>query len=179
VMTIDLVPTLLAALDVPPPPGLQGENLMPWIRGESDGPDPERMRVSQTKTAFAVSFGDRWKVMARIENDELKRQGLYDLQDDPEETRNLYDTPEGRATFNRLMKRFLDWRAETHADDERFKATVLQTSDPEADLQLLQALGYVGEDGKADDGADEGDASKKGAVDDHYGYEVDEEDGAE
>jgi len=150
VMTIDIVPTLLSALGVPAPEGIQGEDLLPWIRGDSEGPEHGRMRVSQTKSTYSVRFGGRWKLVVRFEDDTLSRQALYDLRADPREKVNLYETPAGEERYDKLLDRFMKWRADTAADDVRFRGPSEESVDPEGDQRLLHALGYTGDDGTED-----------------------------
>ena len=173
-MSIDLLPTLLSALGVVAPEGLQGENLLPWIRGEAEGPEAERMRVSQTKVTYAVHFGERWKITARFKDDTIQAQGLWDLIEDPHEDVNLYHlNEEGEAKYDELLDRFLKWRAETSADDLRFRGKSEESNDPESDLRLLEALGYVGDDGsEGDDASEDGEAgAADGDLDAYDDYE--------
>ena len=109
------------------------------------------MRVSQTKVTYAVHFGKRWKITARFADDTIQNQGLWDLIEDPDESENLWRRDEeGVAKYEELLDRFLTWRGETSEDDTRFRGKAEASDDPEGDLQLLQALGYVGEDGESE-----------------------------
>lgn len=93
VANIDVAPTLLEAARVPVPRGLDGRSFWPVLRGESAASRTELLyeyfwerNFPQTPTLHALR-GDRYKyvhVQGVWDIDEL-----YDLQEDPGETRNL------------------------------------------------------------------------------------------
>jgi arylsulfatase A-like enzyme len=172
VSLVDLAPTLAelaglpdfrAAGPVPDTVGVQGESLAALVRDPPARPKPravfcekiERADLDGTVQQKAVRLGD-WKAIRRYghvttdDGRELKllSEELYDLAQDPGETRNLADSPPPGAPLAwlqaELMRfasaevRFEDLAAQLAAQDER-----LQTEDPEA-WRILEQMGYVG-----------------------------------
>ena len=149
VQHVDLVPTLLSALGAAPPPGLQGIDLMPLVRGEAQPVGAERMRVSRVgvfPNQVAVRFGKRWKIMFEERSNGPHQPRLFDLRKDALERTNLARTEEGRPRFDEIYARYQAWRESTREDDVRFGAREGAALDSPADLEALRALGYVGDD---------------------------------
>jgi arylsulfatase B len=89
VSALDVVPTALAAAGAPRPPGLDGVDLLPYLRGgEPRGPLFWRMGG-----AAAVRMG-RWKLV-RLRAGEPFR--LFDLESDPKETADRSGEEGGRV----------------------------------------------------------------------------------
>lgn len=146
VRTIDILPTLLEALELTGPP-MEGVSMLALARG---GPDdgrvayadalnlldahaPQKMRPEYDDNLFCAQDG-RWKLIwheTRPENVEL-----FDFESDPEELRNLAEQhPEQVAR----LKAFLDERR------------AMEVQPPEAgakapDKGALKELGYIGEE---------------------------------
>ncbi|WP_392449587.1 sulfatase [Edwardsiella piscicida] len=105
----DLLPTLCDYAGLTPPPGLYGRSLMPILRGEQ--PDGWRDEViTQWNTDRNVDVQparmlrtERYKYILYKENEEDE---LYDLQQDPGETRNLAHSPAHQAERQALRARF-------------------------------------------------------------------------
>lgn len=99
--TIDVGPTILAQAGCAPAPAMAGVNL-----AEADEPRP---------VTFAESHNCK-QVMARTKTRKLilypERDGafLYDLEKDPYELNNVYDTEEYREDVAQLTKAIDDWR---------------------------------------------------------------------
>ena len=102
VQTIDLAPTLLSLLGLPRGPFMQGTDLGPLIAGDAPG---------FRGTAFSEAIGeriakrmvrrDRWKLIHDMASTAYE---LYDLANDPKETRNLYgEEAETAAVLRELM----------------------------------------------------------------------------
>ncbi len=133
-MSIDILPTLLALLEIPfLPNSFQGKNLF------SLPPDQPRKLYSVavklfTKTPIrkAMVQGE-WKF---IEFDDPTRNVLFNIRKDGEEMRNLLGTPEDRSEID-WVREISEWyqRYET-ADFSDFKLTPEQ-------LKRLESLGYV------------------------------------
>lgn len=152
VQHIDLLPTLLASLGVEAPEGVQGMDLMPLIRDQISIPAP-RMRITQIGKRVAVRFADGLKIVAGPDDRNVasaQPQGpqIYDLDGDPSESLNLYETPEGRKRYDALWNRYRIWRRETSEDDVHFAGTPRPLSDAEQHEKMLKALGYVSDDTK-------------------------------
>jgi choline-sulfatase len=78
---VDLAPTLLDLLDLPPLPGASGTSYEPALR---EGREMDRAVLIQTELSAALRSGTR-KLILRSD----KRIELYDLAADPGEKRNL------------------------------------------------------------------------------------------
>jgi arylsulfatase len=117
---IDLMPTILDILGIPVPYVVQGENMMPLIKGEKkelrDAVFAQHFYTPQYQSVDPAS------ILTMVRNHEHKliyRSGgiseLYDLQNDPHELNNIADRkPE---IVSDLKHRILDWYIETQARD--------------------------------------------------------------
>ncbi len=81
VISLDIVPTALAAAGRPLPGNLDGVNLLPFLNGSS-GP-PHRTLFWRYGQSIALREGD-WKLVRQVRGD----FELFHLADDPAETRN-------------------------------------------------------------------------------------------
>jgi arylsulfatase A-like enzyme/thioredoxin-like negative regulator of GroEL len=98
---VDIVPTVLAALRLPVPPGLPGRSLL--------APAPPAGAVASYFEALSASLTRGWAPLRGTLRDrrkliDLPLPELYDLRDDPGEQRNLYDRdrPAARALAAQL-----------------------------------------------------------------------------
>jgi arylsulfatase A-like enzyme len=136
VRSIDIAPTLLEAVRIPVPAEMEGQSLLPIIRGEEDR---DRPAVSQTETALYELDGivrPPFKYIERSGAGEVRRF-LYDLKQDPQEKENL--ATEG----NRVMESL---RQELHAFPITGGQEDLEEGiQPMDDLmkERLKALGYI------------------------------------
>ncbi len=130
---VDLAPTVLALLDLPPWADRDGRSLEPVLRG---GAPPARAVLAESRRPWhsygwapleAVIEGS-WKLIA------APRPELYDLDSDPDETVNLYPTQ--RDVARRLAR----LRPERPAQESA------ALEDP-GTLAQLAALGYLGGSG--------------------------------
>ncbi|MFN0008493.1 MAG: sulfatase [Planctomycetota bacterium] len=163
VSLVDLAPTILALLGLPPLVSVEGTR----VRGVSrevlfaeDSPAPhpvfvekvDRAELSGAVQSKAVRIGD-WKLIRRythvlapekrlvVLSDEL-----YDLARDPGETVNLAADPPASAPLLRLQAELLrfadaDVRFDDLARQLQSRRELLERQDPEA-LRVIQALGY-------------------------------------
>lgn len=102
----DLFPTLCDVLAVPPPAGLEGENLRPLWEGKKD-----RVRDSVFLPFIQIQRAvrdERWKLIAYPKAGHMQ---LYDLQNDPHEITNLIDRPGHAVHVARLRKLMKEWQA--------------------------------------------------------------------
>jgi len=128
---LDFVPTLLDLLGAPNHPQCAGKSLLPLIQNETMSPDtvflqwsPNRTKIKKgTKlarrqmirravdesTRTAVS-PDGWKLCLRDKD----LNELYNLNDDPLETRNLYSHRQYAAVISRLAGEIHHWQERTH-----------------------------------------------------------------
>jgi arylsulfatase A-like enzyme len=98
-LNIDLAPTMIGLAGLKPPDAMQGQNLLPLIRGEQGDWREEffyehHYRHRRIPPTEAVRT-DRWKYIRYVETQPLYEE-LYDLKADPAETRNLANQPEYR-----------------------------------------------------------------------------------
>jgi arylsulfatase A-like enzyme len=139
---VDLMPTLLSALGVEVPGGIQGRDLMPLIRDRRAPWVGERMRIAQANEKVSLRFGKRWKLDFGLEEGRATDPRLYDLSRDPGELRNLYSQPGGRERFEDLAGRFLEWRSRSASEDASLYSGATGDSTAE-DQAMLEALGYT------------------------------------
>jgi arylsulfatase A-like enzyme len=113
VISLDVLPTVLAAAGVTPPPGLDGVDLLPFLRGERhDAPHDAlfwRFDFLPSGTAeprrWAIRAGD-WKLVKNAR----EPLSLYHLRDDPAESRSLAHAEPERVAA--LRARWQAWNAE-------------------------------------------------------------------
>ncbi len=149
VRTIDVVPTVLEAAGLPPPPHLEGRSLLGLMRGQPDEPRTAYADALNTLDLHAPLNGlpeacrddlfalveERWKLVHHRhapENDEL-----YDLAADPLELHNV--AAEHPAEVARMRAAL----AATGALD--VPAAGAEDGGAEVDVEALEALGYVGD----------------------------------
>ena len=86
VIALDILPTVLAAADVSPPPGTEfdGRNLLPWLTGDRPPESRDLFWSSGSEGGWwAVRSGD-WKLVS-----EKGQIALFDLKQDPSEKQDL------------------------------------------------------------------------------------------
>jgi arylsulfatase A-like enzyme/Tfp pilus assembly protein PilF len=136
VSTVDVMPTVLDLVGLPPQPGLDGRSLARFVLA----PGEPSHDVAYAETYFPrFHFG--WQHLRAVRDGRLKyidapTPELYDVRADPGETRNLYRSHSLRAEELRLKLLAMAGDGVQAAPDR----TML---DPET-LQRLAALGYVG-----------------------------------
>lgn len=106
VSSLDVLPTVLASADVPPPVGvvLDGVNLLPFLRGEEVA-DPHEAMFWRWRSEQAVRMGD-WKLVRGKEGKEWR---LIDLASDAKEEQDL--TAQHPEQAKELLARFERWAA--------------------------------------------------------------------
>ena len=136
VSIIDLAPTLLALAGRPVPPGLDGRDMGPSVRGESVA---ERRLPLESEFALD-SYG--WAPLVGLTDGVLKwigapEQELYDLASDPRELSNL------AARRGEDARRLAGlWRTAVTEDRRSLPPAASEAEDAER-LARLSALGYV------------------------------------
>jgi len=100
---IDLVPTLLDLMKCQKPQHLQGDSLLPLMKG---GKAAEDHVFIEWPTIRTVISPDGWK-LALSTDDKCQ---LFNLTSDPGETTNLYDSGKHADVIRRLTKKIHDWQ---------------------------------------------------------------------
>jgi arylsulfatase A-like enzyme/Flp pilus assembly protein TadD len=135
---VDLVPTVLDAVDLPYPETLHGRSLLPLLVGE----EVEWERNVYSESLYPLlHYG--WAPLRAIRTDRFKlidvpRPELYDFVDDRREEQNLYDQQPDRS--QELEGKLAELRLEIERDEP---ASGQQAELDEQSLAMLQALGYV------------------------------------
>lgn len=118
VANVDIMPTVLAAANVPAPKGLDGANMLPLLQGTR----PADWRTDllyeyywernypQTPTVHALR-GDRYKFI-RVQG-VWDLDELYDIQEDPLESRNLIFSAAHAPIIKQMRDRLFDLLEET------------------------------------------------------------------
>ena len=114
---VDLTPTLLDAIGMPKPERVQGDSFLNICRGVADPHDHKDYVYTEYYNALT---GFKWHdprpyvTMIRTRTHKLAVQHtldvgeLYDLEADPAETHNLWDSPDHQAVKVDLMKHVAD-----------------------------------------------------------------------
>jgi arylsulfatase A-like enzyme len=138
-----LLPTLLELVGVAVPETAQGHSLVPWIDGDAPEPDPAVFGYAGIDLP-PQSFMRRgpFKLVRFTQDREIERFGgrlaLYDIANDPGETRNVIrDHP---AVAERMRQELEDWF------EENWRRTGVASGRPiefdEQEAEMLRQLGY-------------------------------------
>lgn len=101
----DLFPTVCEAAGVKPPEKLAGESLRPlWAGKKKELRDSVFLPFSGLMRSVR---DERWKL---IVYPPINHRELFDLKDDPHETKNLADDPEQAETVKRLTGMLQSWQ---------------------------------------------------------------------
>ncbi len=87
VSLVDVAPTVLDLVGLPIPESMQGQSLVPLLRGEPN-PEPRPILLDGSKTQRVAIVDGRYKLIRR-DNPDGVAWILFDLQSDPGETLNL------------------------------------------------------------------------------------------
>ena len=113
---VDFVPTLLALCGVQPPSTMQGSDLSPLIRGESnEGPDSAFFQIFGPFQGGGVEAG--WRGVRTQRHMYARYQDrpwvLYDLEEDPYEMNNLASDPSSQSLREEMDQRLSRWMTQT------------------------------------------------------------------
>jgi choline-sulfatase len=135
---VDLVPTILDALGAPPMPSAQGRSLLPLIHGKAD--DHRDFVFSEYfHDNKAMVRTERWKYIYTTGEKDLQLgyetgfgpsgplRRLYDLHNDPNETRNVAEDPANASVVDELEQRMLSVFLETDPRAPRIPADLPRT----------------------------------------------------
>ncbi len=130
---VDVMPTLLDLLSVPPPEGIVGQSLRPYLTGELRYEAP-----ASYFEALNANLAQDWAPLTGVVQDghkliRLPIPELYDLAADPKEKENLY-----------LQKTGLVSRLEKTLDEISAGSEMAAAAPPDLEtIQKLRALGYL------------------------------------
>ena len=135
VRIIDVMPTILDSLGIAVPTAVQGSSLVSMATGAKD-----LLALSET---FYPRYHYGWSDLQAVNDGRYKfiaapQRELYDLQNDPGETRNIAPSNPQRVEALARALRDLQTRSAGMA-----KPVAPRQTDPEAE-ERLRALGYVG-----------------------------------
>jgi arylsulfatase A-like enzyme/Flp pilus assembly protein TadD len=137
VRSVDIVPTVLAALRLPGGEETQGANLLPAFRGDAPPPDlPQYSESLLSEVGFGMAplYGVRHGGFKWIR---APKPEVYDLRRDPREVANLYPAAARRgAALDRELAAIL-------ADSARRALPARPNPMDKETLETLQALGYL------------------------------------
>src|SRR5213596_442529 len=143
----DIMPTVLAALNIQLPAHVQGQSLLPIISPKKE--DNARSLYAET---FLPRLHFNWSELRGVETEnyhfvDAPKPELYDLRKDPGETHNLF--AEKKAVTEEMRVRLAKLIQQYTAGQELAEITGL---DP-ALMERLKSLGYAGFSGGSNSGA--------------------------
>jgi arylsulfatase A-like enzyme len=103
---VDIMPTILELLGIPPSERVQGRSLIPMVEGKQPGREEVHSEFPTTKVVRTAD----WKLVHYVR---ASYGELYNLREDPHELRNLYDDPEYAKAKAEMKSRLADWLVET------------------------------------------------------------------
>ena len=114
VASVDLLPTILEALNVPLPEKVDGKSLIPLMKQETDKHYP--MVFSEThgvgvETKTIMGRDSRYKFVYHWLSHDVDE--LYDLQSDPGEMHNLYQNADHQQVVKRMREQIIQWANDT------------------------------------------------------------------
>jgi len=125
VVTVDVMPTVLAAAGLPIPRQVQGRNLLELVRRGRDRWDepvilqnitqkprnPDQKRAEGEPVIERAVRTERWKLILRtyVPEPDWRMDELYDLERDPGEAQDLFTRPESAARVKELSRMLLNW----------------------------------------------------------------------
>jgi choline-sulfatase len=148
VRTTDILPTILALTNVPTPAQLNGESLLPPIKGQTQ---PARALFGETD--YPLRWG--WAPLRALRVDNMKlieapRPEFYNLQSDPSELKNLY-APDSVPVQN-LQAEMSKWKSQfPEAASARTAATLPDPKDKVEVQNLLHRAMLASDDERAAD----------------------------
>jgi arylsulfatase A-like enzyme len=141
---IDMLPTVLELLNLPLPPQVQGESLMPLVAGRSRGSPHVFLESGYADPPAVAVRRDKWKLVHYRAAKEARSRGvsieLFDLADDPGEQHNLASAhPE---IVEDLLVVIDDWKRTTPGFGEDGGTIEIEDLD-ERTKEMMRALGYL------------------------------------
>lgn len=112
VLNIDLAPTLLAMAGLNAPASMQGQSLLPLVRGEKPEWRTEffyEHLFRHPKIPCSEGVRDQRYKYVRYVDAKPPYEELYDLRTDPNEALNLAGAPDHAATLQRMRQKWEQW----------------------------------------------------------------------
>lgn len=139
---IDVFPTLVELFDLTPGGPLDGRSLVPLLRGESREHKPFLYAQTNDLLAFSIRSANHKVIFKRnLPTVPFEAMEIYDLSADEEEKHNLLQSPEMAGVRARAEEALVAY-ADTYWTGAEGSDVVL----PQATLEELEALGYLGGD---------------------------------
>jgi arylsulfatase A-like enzyme len=140
VRLVDVMPTVLDLLGLPPLPDADGRSLVPLLRDEEDGDRVAFSRVTRKGPDRVSVRRDGFKLIREVGPEGLGRAELYDLAADPGERHDLAaEQPERVAALDVDLRAYVEeLRAEGPLD-----FGLVRDDMPDALREQLRALGYL------------------------------------
>lgn len=139
VETVDIMPTLFAALGLEAPYRFQGRSLLPDLLGENDSPGKERFRIAEGRRQVAITSGP-WMLTTTKEGEQAPV--LWNHDSDPEEKEDV--ARRNPARVRRMLQVYFSQVADARALTAKF---VLDSGEPmqfdQETTEQLRALGYI------------------------------------
>jgi len=141
---VDVVPTVLDYLGLPPAEGLDGASLLPLVRSPGEqARSPESysyLALDERRMEAVLARG--WKLIVdESEHTRAGREQLFDVGTDPGETKNLVLERSFEGGFLRQALRNLEWELRRRSGPAKADKAEID----EALRERLEALGYLGE----------------------------------
>lgn len=142
VRQVDIPPTILDAVGIPPPDGIHGESLLPVLRGEAGDPPPAFMEacgtmIPRTEDWLTAIRVDGWKYVCALQNSRIPEQ-LFCLDEDPEERTNLSrERPEQAKALRERMLEILQ------SKDLVLPGETMSAEEADEVGERLKDLGYM------------------------------------
>jgi arylsulfatase A-like enzyme len=135
---LDILPTLLDFAGADEPDGLKGHSLRGLMAGGAKAPQPFTIAVTGAgpREQVAVISDSDLKLIVDHKGQPVE---VYDLTQDPDETRNLIGSRGDEA--RKLAGAYRGWVQDQLADDARTTTQDRDLSDDE--IEALRALGYI------------------------------------
>ncbi|HLX75906.1 MAG TPA: sulfatase-like hydrolase/transferase, partial [Terriglobales bacterium] len=138
--TLNLMPTVLEALKIPPPADAQGASLLPTILGK---PRPPEVSTQLYSESFLPLLHFDWSDLRGIQVGkyhfiDVPKPELYDIDADPGELHNLYSQKPAIAQ---------ELKAQLEAMEKKYTAGAHQAQSIPLDpvlMERLKSLGYAG-----------------------------------
>jgi arylsulfatase A-like enzyme len=139
---VDILPTMLDYLGLPPEGPVQGASLRPLMEGKVDRLHDTVWAELNTWTHVQAVIGDREKLVRNVGSDTWE---LYDLPHDPREQTNLYGQSAAAEARLALRAKWEQWSRDNEALSRRLASGTKTPEVPVGELQWqqLKALGYL------------------------------------